>query len=193
MTFSIDTSGIDVEFPRQNKNNNTQQFRDNFNYIKSGLDNIAEKVNTLDNTTALKVDTALIGESVTNEGKLFLDVVSCGHARNEDLLEGGTHAIDYALGEYQIFRITSDCNIELNQWPTNLFGKIRLEFKNYQIDTDGFFIESSITFSVNGALKAPIGLLPLKLPISISTSTIVDVWSTDSGATVFVSLVGYFA
>lgn len=193
MTFSIDTTGIDVEFPRPNKNNNSQQFRDNFNFIKSGLDSIAEKVSTMDETVALKADTALIGEFVSNDGKLFLDAVNCGHVRNADAITS-THALDYSHGEYQIFRIDSDCTFDLSIWPNNLYGKVRLELRNNQIDSEGYRTESVVTFTCDsGVIKAGTGLLPLVLSSSRDIITIIDVWSPDTGVTVFVSLIGYFS
>jgi hypothetical protein len=212
MTFSIYTDGIDGNFPYANKNNNTQQFRDNFTYIKSGLQQIAMKIEDIDNTVALKDGVAITNED--NGGKTLLNLVSCGTVRNPSTLPpndqvGAEYELNYELGEYQIFNVFNNCTINLNTWPIIsvgdsykwCHGKVRLEFINHQVmgisDMDPnvlYNVETAVTFaSENGIIKSTPGLLPLVLPASPHVSTIIDVWSVDGGQTIFVSLVGYFS
>ena len=52
MTSAISYSSIDETYPVAGQDNNSQGFRDNFNYIKAGLTTAASEITALQTNTA---------------------------------------------------------------------------------------------------------------------------------------------
>lgn len=135
---------------------------------------------------------------VDNTGRALSNIVVSNKVAAERTINTTSGIIDYADGNYQKFNIASDCTLYLDNWPIDLYSKIRLEFRNSNVVTDvqgTHDTEAVITFASGeaGTVKSGPGLLPLFLPQERNITTIVDVWTTDYGVTVFTQLIGYYA
>lgn len=124
MTSAIDASPIDENFPVAGIDNPSQGFRDNFNYIKIGLDTASSEITVLQNTTAkLDADNDFNGVRIENAevNKLF------GAIYNYSVLTANTN-INVLNGVYQIATIGANVTLSFTNWPaTDRHAKITLQ------------------------------------------------------------------
>lgn len=184
MTSAIVSSTIDAEFPVSGQDNDSQGFRDNFNVIKDGLATAASEITILQTNTAKlnegnDFNGVLISNALTNQvyGKTFSTTTVVNTA------------VDLENGDYQTFTITGGHTLTFTNWPTyddNRHAKLRVELKS-----NGTNYNVTLATTSGGVLKFVGGLTnPVATGTDTSISRIFDVWSSDNGATVYVSRIG---
>lgn len=181
-------ASIDENYPVAGQDNNSQGFRDNFAYIKTGLQIAKDELDELLNATsgAARKDGQndfngfLIQNARVN--KLY------GVVNNLPLATNTT--LDIRDGQYHKLTVSSNLTLTFSQWGTsNLFNRIRLEFIS---DSSA----RTITFATTGGgvIKKPSGFpAPFIVPADTSKSLIVDAWTTTGGSVVFLEYVGEFS
>jgi hypothetical protein len=184
MTSAIVSSPIDAAFPVAGQDNNSQGFRDNFSYIKTGLATAASEITSLQtNTAKTNVDNDFNGVKIENAevNMLYGSVLSSGN------ISSATN-IDVRDGEYFSYTFTSNITLTFAHWPvSDRFARVRVDIK-----CDGS--ARTVNFATtSGSVIADSGL---NLPFTTGTNTakhyIFDAWTINGGNTVFVKYVGVF-
>lgn len=191
---NISYGSIDATFPVAGQDNNSQGFRDNFNYIKAGLQVAAAEITTLETSTVRTsqdndVNGVRVYNAITN--RLFPEVRA-----TEGLITSDPGINVQAEGwEYHKYTIGADLWITFGGWPkdsedTGVLGKIRLE-----LVSDG--TARSVTLALSGGgnfmIDSTLTGAAVTTPGTLGNSIILDLWSYDKGNTVYVSKVGIFS
>jgi hypothetical protein len=188
----IVSATIDENFPVAGQDNDSQGFRDNFNIIKTGLAVAASEITNLENTAAkLNAANNFNGTLISNAevSRLYGSVLA--HPASDTAL-----TIDYALGDYHEVTVNNNATLiiaGLPDQPTGpsieqgkrVYAKIRIALKGDGAAT------YTVGFSSSGAVIRK-NFSTLSIPNNTTTFKIVDVWTADNGATVFVQEVGTF-
>jgi len=183
MASNIKYTTINENFPLAGQDNDTQEFRDNFNIIKTSLGDAYTEI------TALQANTAKL--NATNE---FANTVISGgvlKANKKKKHSGGlanqvATTIDFLNGEYQIYGFTADVTVDFLNFPTDNLGKVTLEL--YGNDQN-----RTLTFLASGGtvIKKPASF-PSPFVINSSTNPyFVEVWRHSSGV-IFLNYLGQF-
>jgi hypothetical protein len=187
MVSQINFSSIDSTYPIAGKDNDTQGFRDNFGYIKEGLQIAQGELTSLQNNSAL-TNTDNNFNNNTISGAVFNN--------NSDLyFDGGTIAslttVTYGNGPYQRFSINSTLTLTLS-FPTtgNQVYRLRVEL----IGNDSPY---TVSFGAsNGGTIIKSTRATSGSPVIINSSEtplVVEFWTHDSGQTVFMDYLGFFS
>ena len=177
MASNINYLSINENFPVAGQDNDTQVFRDNFDTIKTNFRNAKDEITSLqDNTAKTNVDNDFELTEITravfrnNRTKKF----------DAGAVTASPTTIDYENGEYQIFRVGADINMDFLNFPgdpvltgetANTVGKVRLEMYS-----DGS--SRTVTFSTAGGtvIKKDSGF-PSPFTLTSSTDPVfVEVW-----------------
>lgn len=186
MTSAINYTSIDENYPIPGQDNNSQGFRDNFNVIKVGLGQAKTEI------TALQ--TNAVTKGVTND--LNLGIISNGSYNN---FYGRVYAnsntitqdanISVIDGSLQKFVMGADLQFTFTDWPSDpLIGSIRVHFVS----------SGSATFNVtlqteSGGTIRKQGTFPNPLAANLNGKhQVIEAWSFDNGATVFVRYLGEY-
>lgn len=191
---NINFASINENFPVAGQDNDTQVFRDNFDTIKTNFRFAQEEISDLQNNT-VRTD---------QENDLNNNIVSKAVMRNnrDALLDGGAIvvpiSVDYANGNYQIFRFGADITLGFLQFPNNVsfprgVGKVTLE-----LYSDGS--SRTITLDPSNAVtykkkSSDLGFTWTNNNFTVSSSSdpvIIEVWR-HSNETIFVHYIGTFA
>jgi len=186
MTSAISYSLIDANYPVAGQDNNSQGFRDNFSYIKNGLQTAAGEITNLQNDTA-KTNAVndfngyLISNAETN--MLYGKVYNFSGVTTDTI-------VDVRNGEYQSLVVGNNVTVTLREWPaSDRYAKIVLEFRS-----DGN--ARTVTFASEGGgiiKKSNFPSATFTVPADTSSSSIVEVWTTTGGTTVYINYIGTFA
>lgn len=196
----IITTGIDETFPIAGRDNDSRGFNDNFGEIKIALAIAATEISELQDKAVLKAQ--LIDDSIL-DNDLAGNIISNGQYsqfnpvfadRGFTSPSSNDNTIDINLGPVQKFTLNdantsgSDNFIWAN-WSDNddQVSQVRLIF------TGSSPTPKNVTFvrTDGGANIFAVGF-PSPLTVSSSTLTVVDAWTVDSGANVYLSLVGIY-
>jgi hypothetical protein len=200
MTSAISYSAIDETYPIAGQDNNSQGFRDNFSYIKSGLTVAATEISALQtNTAKLNADNdfglTVISNAETNQ--LYGSVYPVGTTTSNSY-------ISVKQGEYQTFTIGNpetpgvvNITFTFHEWPaSDLFAKIRVAFNSNGVAQTILFANSgggtvkaddSGKFA-SGASKA------LTIPADATKTVIIEAWTINGvGGTVYLKYLGEFS
>ena len=177
---------INVSYPVAGQDNDTQGFRDNYANIKNGLLALATQVdntlnlftnqtnnfngNIIDNANLQAVGTVIYTPNVAGDGVQ------------------GAQTVDYTLGSYQQFILSSSTSFTFSNWPTvGNYGSVKLAIA----------VASTQTSNVTATITGPVLLdtnpsNSVSLPITLSTTSYVlyEVSSGDGGVTQFVRFLG---
>jgi hypothetical protein len=184
MTSAIVSDPIDATFPVAGQDNNSQGFRDNFSYIKTGLATAAGEITSLQAHTAkTNVDNDFNGVKIANAeiNMLYGTVLSSG------TVSSATN-IDVRDAEYFSYTFSSNITLTFSHWPvSDRFAKVRIDIKS-----DGS--ARTINFATtSGSVITDSGLtLPFTTGTNTSKHYIFEAWTIDGGNTVFVKYVGVF-
>ena len=187
MSSNINTTNIDANFPIAGQDNSSQGLHDNFSAIKLAFSTATIEISDLQTYTAKKNETndfqfnSLVRANLQNSGFLANNTVT------------PTGELDFSQGSYKkvvTTTATPTTTFYVSHWPTSgisgvdIYGQLRLEVA----------APTNSTHAIN--FTAPTGTLlhdssNVRLPYTASTATtsIWDLWSTDGGLTVFVTLV----
>lgn len=191
---NIAYGSIDAAYPVAGQDNNSQGFRDNFSYIKAGLQVAASEITALE-TTSVKTDKdndlnrSRVYNAVTN--RLFPEV-----RVTQGLITSDPGINVQAEGwEYQKYTVGASLWITFGNWPKDaddngILGRIRLELvSDGTARTVDFALSGGGNFMIDSTLSAA----QVTTPAVLGQSVIVDLWSYDKGATVYATKVGTFS
>ena len=184
MTSAIVSAPIDATFPIAGQDNNSQGFRDNFSYIKTGLATAAGEITSLQSNTAkTNVANNFNGVKIANAetNMLYGTVLSSGTT-------SGATNIDVRDAEYFSYTFTSNITLTFSYWPvSDRFAKVRIDIK-----CDGS--ARTINFATtSGSVISDSGLtLPFTTGTNADKRYIFDAWTINGGNTVFVKYLGVF-
>jgi|SRR6056300_609111 hypothetical protein len=211
MASNIVSETIDAAYPVAGVDNDTQGFRDNFQIIKDGLLTAKSEITSLQDQTAKVTDENNgVVENNFRESSILnasLDNVTSKLKPNQTWNEQTQVNVDIGRGHYQVYtlgpEITEAITFSLESWPirnTN-DGVARVSLHIYGNDNP---ITVRLVSANNGAIyKTSDWPLPVgdsssddSAPVVVNSSTqpvIIDLWSYDSGTTVYANYLGQFA
>lgn len=184
MASEINYSSIDETFPLAGKDNDSQGFRDNFGYVKNSLQAAKSEIETLQLNTAKTSEDNNFNFNQVSEAAF----INCGEVINDGNTISSTTVVDYATGSLQIFEISNSLNLTLSNFPEDgIAARLRI-----QLTSAGNY-SRTVTFNVNaGTIKKSSGT---NNPITVTSSdnpVIIDFWTYDGGATIFMHSYGTF-
>lgn len=193
MTISTDIStastaadSIDPAFPVAGVDNNSQGFRDNFNYTQEALTNAISALGGLNSATA-KVDddnnfNGVIVENAETR-QLYGSVLASG------TITTNTN-IDYRVAEYFTYTVDNDLILTFGQWPSvvgGAFAKITIDLKNNGSD-------QTVTWATtSGDMRFDSGLGSTYVVDGADVHHVFEVWTSDGGNNVYLKKVGEFS
>lgn len=133
---SINTNGINVNYPTPGVNNNSQGFRDNFTSIKTNLDTAASEITDLQNKVVLKQ--ALTGTTIDNDmaNTLISNAVTRSFRASTYNLGGslsGIVNVNASFGDVQFGTVSGNTTLTFSNWPpagTQSNIELQLEVSN---------------------------------------------------------------
>lgn len=116
---SINTNGIDVNYPVPGVNNNSQGFRNNFTAIKTNLDTAGSEITDLQNKAVLK--SALSNIALNNDmaNTLISNALTRSFRASTYNLGNslsGTVLVNASLGDVQYGNISEDITLQFGSW-----------------------------------------------------------------------------
>jgi hypothetical protein len=191
----INFASINENFPVAGQDNDTQVFRDNFDTIKTNFRLAQEEISDLENNTA----------RTDQETEFNNNIVSTAVFRNnrDIILDGGAISVnqlgvDYANGNYQIFRIGTDVTLGLLGLPIDTsfprgVGKITLElYSDGAARTVTLDPSNAVTYKKKSSDSTFTWSGNIFTVSSSSNPVIIEIWR-HSTETVFVNYLGTFA
>lgn len=128
---TINTSGIDVNYPIPGTNNSSQGFRDNFASIKNNLNIAANEITDLQ--TKVVVKSALANTTVNNDmaNTLISNAATRGFRATTYNLGNalaGTVVVNVQLGDVQYGTVVGDVELQFGGWaPTGTQSNVQLQ------------------------------------------------------------------
>lgn len=198
---SIITNTILTNYPVAGVDNDSQGFRDNFTRIQAALaqtkaeliqfENKALLKTNLDDTNTNPVSSDIDGGIILNgRYNKFYGLSNYNSTAGID----GTGVSDVTVsislwnGIYQSFALAQDTTVTFIQWPDDgEYGNIKVQFT---ASTSTDVTLTSITSS-NGGTVIPDVSFPA-LTITNDAYYVIEAWSVDHGATVFLKYIGKF-
>jgi hypothetical protein len=193
---TINTNGIDVNYPIPGVNNSTQGFRDNFTAIKTNLNTAGTEITDLQNKVVLK--SALANSTLNNDmANTLIANASTLQFRATTYNLGnalvGAVLVDCSLGDLQYGNLNGNVVLNFGSWaPTNTQSTVKLQLGRPNNEAN-----YSITFSGNAQINQNSGwgllensgsnggLASITFPYD-TTQIDLTVTSTDCGTTLFV-------
>jgi hypothetical protein len=178
MVSQINWSSIDATFPIAGKDNDSQGFRDNFGYIKNGLEVAQGEITALENNSANTSD--------NNNFNNYQITAAVFRNNSEFYFDGGAitsnTAVTYANGPYQKFTIGGGPLTLTVTFPTGAAKVYKM-----RIELTGIDIAYSVGFAVTGSENIFTNSFanPVYVQSSV-TSRIFDLWTTDSGTNTYI-------
>ena len=129
---TINTNGINVNYPVPGENNSSQGFRDNFTNIKNNINTAGEEITELQSKAVLKA--GLTGIPIDNNmANTLISNAAVRSFRSTTYNLGnaisGSVVIDATLGDVQIGTITGNTTVQLAGWaPSGTRSAISLDF-----------------------------------------------------------------
>ena len=188
MASNISTTLLNENFPVAGIDNDSQGFRDNFNVIKSGLDNASTEITDLqDNVARLDQDNDFDGNELQNA-----ETVTVSNKINTSLSTGTTevtHRIDWDLGSVHVIQAANDVTLNLARFTNGTECRMRLYLTGDNTDRQ-VTIQSqggSVATDGNAAWTGKV--------ITVNNSSnpvVVDASTYNGGSLVLLSYVGQF-
>ena len=128
---TINTSGIDVNYPVPGVNNSSQGFRNNFNSIKTNLNTAANEITDLQ--TKVVVKSALENTIINNDmANTLISNASIRSFRSTTYNLGnalsGTVLVDVSLGDVQYGTVSGNVTFQFGGWaPTGTQSNVELQ------------------------------------------------------------------
>lgn len=190
-------NAIDIQYPVAGQDNNSQGFRDNFGHIFNAFNETDLSLTELTSNAILKGSTTvndLTGATITNGlFNAFYGVIS-----SHDVPTGtAVLDIDLAAGRLQEIQLHAGENVmKFTNWPLDaVAAEIKLHLinksgSNATIDpisseAAGNVIYESAYIATNTGDRVPI-------TVETDKQLVMTAWSYDSGANVYVSVVGFY-
>lgn len=188
MASNINTSLLNENFPVAGVDNDSQGFRDNFNVIKSGLNNAKTEITDLqDNVARLDQDNDFDGNEIQNA-----ETITVSRKVNTSLSTGTpetTHRIDWDLGSVHVIQATNDVILNLARFTNNTECRMRLYLTGDNTDRQ-------VTIGSQGGSVATDGNAAWTGKVitvnNSSNPVVIDATSYNGGTLVLLSYVGQF-
>lgn len=184
---TVKFANIDEDYPVAGQDNDSQGFRDNFTEIKQALQNTnLELTDLLSNSARLDGLNDFNGQIIQNAVQLAVSQKSY----NTPTLEQDT-TIEWSDGAYQNIIMGGDHTLILGGWPADAqYAKMRLALRTNNANSRVVTWEPANAGQLRVSANWPQGDFRVT---SQTTPIIVDVWTTNAGATVFMEYIGEFA
>lgn len=196
MSSTINTNGLDVNYPIPGKNNNSQGFRNNFTNIKTNLDTAANEISDLQNKVVLK--TALANSVLNNDmaNTLISNASTLGFRATTYNLGNalaGTIVVDCSLGDVQYGTLQGNIALQFGSWaPTGTQSQIKLQLGrstpnvNYNISfpTEAV-LDKNHGFVLLENFSTPNNVPTISFPVDV-TQINLTITSNDCGNSLFV-------
>jgi hypothetical protein len=128
---TINTNGLNVNYPVPGVNNNSQGFRDNFATIKTNLDVAGNEITDLQTNVVLKsaLQNSVLNNDMANTLISNAAIRSFRHTTyNLGNSLSGTVLIDVSLGDVQIGTVSGDVTFTFGSWaPTGTQSNVELQ------------------------------------------------------------------
>jgi hypothetical protein len=154
VTSSINTTNIDPEFPVAGQDNNSQGFRDNFLYIKEGLESAAADITDMQiNNARLDSNNNFQDNLITNA--TTAEVYGLVYTASEGSPAGAAD-VNLANGPLQFLYVNStDLTITFRGWPAiNRYASVRVHMIGDSTSTKTVTLETENA----GLIKFPKGV-----------------------------------
>lgn len=193
---SINTNGLDVNYPIPGQNNSSQGFRNNFTNIKQNLNLAANEISDLENKAVLK--SALANNTLNNDmANTLIANASTLQFRNTMYNLGnaivGEVLVNCSLGDVQYGNISGNVLLNFASWaPVNTLSTVKLQLGRSN-NTSNF----SISFPQSAVFNNNTGwallensnygnnITSISFPYDV-TQVNLTITSTDCGNTIFV-------
>lgn len=181
---SIVYQNIDEDFPVAGQDNDSQGFRDNFSEIKTALQSAKTELSgLLTNGARLNEDNDFNGKTISNATL----IQTSDKVYNTGNISINT-VIDWRDGSYQNVTVTAGVVLSLGNWPASgNLGYVRLAIRS-----DGS--PRTVTVIADNAgtvFRSPNWPASNTLTVdSLVNPFLVDAWTSDGGATVFLNYIG---
>ena len=193
----VTSDGLSVNYPIAGVDNNSQGFRDNFNVIKTAIDQTRAEFNKFGTHALLK--TPLTGTGLVENNIAGGEIINGGYnkfygrsASIDRTSETGT-TIDISLynGVFQNIILSVNSTLTFSHWPTqtNRYACIRIHLTAAQNVTAELSIIDIVSTSNVTAIRA--AAFPA-IGIRNDAYHALEAYSMDAGVTVFVRYLGRF-
>ena len=191
MTSAINYTGIDPAFPVAGQDNDSQGFRDNFGATQTALATAKTEITGLQTNAVLKANltnnTAVVNDMLGSTISNGLFKQFSGVVRNAGTINGATD-IDLNNGPLQIFNLTGNYTLTFRNWPLdNKWGTVRIHMKS-----DGGAARTATLSTENAGVLVYEASFPALTLNSNQKHKVIEAWSYNKGATVFVRYIGEF-
>lgn len=197
MTSQIQYSNIDALYPIAGQDNDSQGFRDNFSYIKAGLQQAYSEISDLQDRAILKsADAGSLNNdmgfsqisNVLTSGMYSLASIDTGPIVNTnieiDFQNQGEGYFQYIAGATLVSTSISFINWPVDPDQRHVYTKCRVEIKGNGLTT--------VSLALSGSVKYISGFVDDTVTIPATGSVVFDVWSVNGGSTIYYSKVGEF-
>jgi hypothetical protein len=196
MSSTINTNGLDVNYPIPGRNNNTQGFRNNFTNIKTNLDTAANEISDLENKVVLK--SALANSVLNNDmaNTLISNASTLGFRATTYNLGNalaGTIVVDSTLGDVQYGTLQGNISLQFGGWaPTGTQSELKLQLgrANANVNYNISFPTEAIVDKNHGFVllenySYPNAVPTISFPVDV-TQLNLTITSNDCGNSLFV-------
>lgn len=184
MASNINFISIDESYPVAGRDNDSQGFRDNFSIIKNNFNTAKGEIEDL------QLNTARLDENNNFNSNTISNVSLTNFSQG--IYNGGTTVssvvlLEYKNGPYQLFTVGSNLQFTIRDWPLEKYGKITIHLLG-----DGTVRTVSFV-GTGGTIFKKAANVPETITISSATNpTIMELWTVDSGLTVYINNLGLF-
>jgi len=195
---TINTNGLNVNYPVPGVNNNSQGFRNNFTNIKQNLDIAANELTDLQDSVVLKnpLGNAAINNDMANV--LIANASTLGFRATTYNLGGdliGPVTIDLGIADVHYGTLGGNILLTFGNWaPTGTLSKVTLILStsnvpnNYTISFPGEVIISSDNFGTTLLNNyQTVGVTPTLTFPNGCTELILECYSTDCGDSIYIT------
>jgi hypothetical protein len=196
VTSNINYLGINENFPVAGEDNDTQVFRDNFDTIKTSLNTAKTEITDLQSNVA-RTDVDNDFNKKLLSGAVMLN-------NYDKKFEGGSWpsgvlTVDYENGNYQVFRLTVNTEIQFLNFPDDAtlpdgVGKVTLELYSSGSGTKTvtFATSGGTVIKKNAGFPSPFTLSSPETAAGGGNPTIIEVWKHKSDR-IFLRSLGQFS
>lgn len=207
MTSQINYTDIDETFPVAGQDNDSVGFRNNFNTIKLALEQTKSEITELHSKAVLKENVAPIVGDPEADNNLAGSTIRGGYYRdmagystiNDGITSASTlseRTIDASASSLYVLGLAGSTDFAITGWASDTFNSfVRVHFYG---DTHGTY---NITLDVGaGTLIPEAGFDPVTFSVGAdddegvtAVHAVLEFWSYNNGATVFVRSLGTYA
>lgn len=196
MASNINTTDIDTEFPVPGQDNDSQGFRDNFTTILDNFDAAKTEIETLQtDTVKLNADNTFLPNEEDNL-TLLINANFKSHSLTYYADPAGDisseKTITYADGEYQVYNMSSDTQIDIDAtgWPeSGRYAKMTIHLTATTSSVLSF--DSSLNIKVDNQSGSWNGR---ELTVNSDTNPdIIELWTYNGGNVIYAKHLGQFS